>query len=453
MIVDLIGIYVLKGPYCTLTMTDWFLQALSVIPRGSWGDVARRFTMIRWASPKLWFQSHTCCGPMASCIPEPLRVTQDVRSVLYEKELEQFFDTALVKDNEILCVIHGKLVDAVSHERFGLMTAIHFELKVNWSKLLFDILKEMADKSSKRAKGYAAQICFLLKGDPAVTLEEAKIFPPLKILSAKTVGTYVATNKTIDARDESDEPEVAKVTVVKRKSVSKKRSASTANKETDEVQVEIVAEKAVSKKRPAASSDAPAVKKKRTATKRVAPAEKDLALVTVAQDAVPIQIIEPISAVPAERPHAQKRKAPKRKLRLSTDTVKGHPAREMFQLICGDIEFLVQLREKVIDDVAKFFNSFSLRRLAVMKSVKDIAAKEEQVLTWAKTDSVQVALQRRLYIDAKYRELLLRKFLEAHRANFSFSQPWSSMVLQIIDLLSAAHSTSVKNLLTQKQAL
>ncbi|KZT76680.1 protein LUTEIN DEFICIENT 5, chloroplastic [Dorcoceras hygrometricum] len=29
-------------------MTDWFLQALSVIPRGSWGDVARRFTMIRW---------------------------------------------------------------------------------------------------------------------------------------------------------------------------------------------------------------------------------------------------------------------------------------------------------------------------------------------------------------------------------------------------------------------
>ncbi|KZV34592.1 hypothetical protein F511_23227 [Dorcoceras hygrometricum] len=49
LVVDLIGIYVLKGPYCTLTMTDWFLQALSVISRGSWIDVARRFTMIRWA--------------------------------------------------------------------------------------------------------------------------------------------------------------------------------------------------------------------------------------------------------------------------------------------------------------------------------------------------------------------------------------------------------------------
>ncbi|KZV16428.1 hypothetical protein F511_28607 [Dorcoceras hygrometricum] len=52
MVVDLIGIYGLKGPYCTLTTTDWFLQALSVIPRGSWGDVARRFTMIRWAALK-----------------------------------------------------------------------------------------------------------------------------------------------------------------------------------------------------------------------------------------------------------------------------------------------------------------------------------------------------------------------------------------------------------------
>ncbi|KZV26243.1 hypothetical protein F511_37239 [Dorcoceras hygrometricum] len=43
MIVDSIGIYELKGPYYTLTMTDWFLQTLSVIPRGSWGDVARRY--------------------------------------------------------------------------------------------------------------------------------------------------------------------------------------------------------------------------------------------------------------------------------------------------------------------------------------------------------------------------------------------------------------------------
>ncbi|KZV58615.1 hypothetical protein F511_43759 [Dorcoceras hygrometricum] len=98
-------------------------------------------------------------------------------------------------------------------------------------------------------------------------------------------------------------------------------------------------------------------------------------------------------------------------------------------------------------------NSFSLRRLTVLKSLQDIAVKEEKVLTWAETDSVQIALQRRLYIVAKYRELLLRKFLESHRANFSFVQPWSAMALQIIDLLSIAHNTAVKELLTQKQAI
>ena len=42
MVADSIGIYEMKGPYCTLIIIDWFLQALSVIPRGSWGDATRR---------------------------------------------------------------------------------------------------------------------------------------------------------------------------------------------------------------------------------------------------------------------------------------------------------------------------------------------------------------------------------------------------------------------------
>ncbi|KZV35970.1 putative protein phosphatase 2C 60 [Dorcoceras hygrometricum] len=58
MVVDLIGIYGLKGPYCTLTTTNWFLQALSVIPRGSWGDVSRR-------------SYHDPMGKSGIVIPEP----------------------------------------------------------------------------------------------------------------------------------------------------------------------------------------------------------------------------------------------------------------------------------------------------------------------------------------------------------------------------------------------
>ncbi|KZV21837.1 pentatricopeptide repeat-containing protein mitochondrial [Dorcoceras hygrometricum] len=267
-------------------------------------------------------------------------------SVLYEQELEQFFDTALVKDGDITYVVFGKYV-AIPEDRFagifnlpteGLTdmsevpnnlvlqartlfsnssVLVQFSCKkrlmkyefrllndilaksitvkagsfdavthvlvqkeideVNWSKILFEVLKEMVDRTTKRAKWFADQICVLLKSDPAVTLGEAKTFPPLKILSAKTVNTYVSTNKTIDARGETDEPEVGKVAIVKKKSVSKKRSVSTAIKDTAEVQMETAA---------------PAVKKKRTTTEKAAYKKRDLGPVSVAPEAVPIQMID-----------------------------------------------------------------------------------------------------------------------------------------------------------------
>ncbi|KZV17634.1 hypothetical protein F511_19997 [Dorcoceras hygrometricum] len=83
---------------------------------------------------------------------------------------------------------------------------------------------------------------------------------------------------------------------------------------------------------------------------------------------------------------------------------------------------------------------------------QDIAIKEEQVLTWAETDSVQKALQRRLYIVAKYTEMILRKFLEVHRKNFRSDQPTSSVDLQMIDLLSDAHLFALETLHTQMRA-
>ncbi|KZV26850.1 histone-lysine N-methyltransferase ATX3 [Dorcoceras hygrometricum] len=83
----------------------------------------------------------------------------------------------------------------------------------------------------------------------------------------------------------------------------------------------------------------------------------------------------------------------------------------MVDLIFGDIEFLIQLREHVIDEVSAFFNSFSLRRLAVLTSLnKDIVAKEENVLTWAETNSVQVALQRNVYILASIGKCCFKSF-------------------------------------------
>ncbi|KZV54282.1 hypothetical protein F511_24338 [Dorcoceras hygrometricum] len=237
--------------------------------------------------------------------------------VLYERELEQFFDTAMVKDGYITCEVSVKVVvisedrfagvfrlpteglfnlsevpkdlvydarsifsqlvtvkegsfDAVTHERFLMMTAIHFGIQVNWRKILFGVFKEMVDKTLKKAKGFAAQICVLLKSDPTVTMGEATTFPPFKILSAKTVKTYVATNETIDARGKADEPSVAKI--------------------------------ARSKKRPIATGDEPAVTKKKRTSKRKASSSKDnMDIVSVEQEAIPLQTFETSTAVSVEK--------------------------------------------------------------------------------------------------------------------------------------------------------
>ncbi|KZV28974.1 hypothetical protein F511_07534 [Dorcoceras hygrometricum] len=381
-------------------------------------------------------------------------------SMLYEQELEQFFDTALIQDGVVTCDVSGKYVkisvsrfagvfnlptdglidlsevpndlvlqartlfshsgkhvqfsckkrlmkyelrllngileksitvkadsfDAVTHEIFLMMTAIHFGVKFNWSEILFEVLKEMVDRTTRRAKGFAAQICVLLKGDLAVTLGEAKTFPPLKIISEKT-------------------SDVAAVAIVKKKSVSKKQ--------------------------PATVSEAPVATKKRTSSGKAVSKEKDLAIVLVALDAEPIQTVDSTSVMPVANPPAPKRRAPKRKLRITADSddefIEKESAVEIAVVVqkaptsADDVDTIIEevitttaqmnqadfvesaiaegiemetvladpvLREKVIDEVDIFFNSFSFKKLANLK-IEEIYAKEELVLSWAEADSTR----------------------------------------------------------------
>ncbi|KZV41223.1 hypothetical protein F511_42883 [Dorcoceras hygrometricum] len=124
---------------------------------------------------------------------------------------------------------------------------------------------------------------------------------------------------------------------------------------------------------------------------------------------------------------------------MEKDPVKGNPVKEQFLLIVADIDLLVQLREQIIDEVAKFFYSFSLKRLANLKIYDSYYAKEELVLSWAEAESTGVALQRRMYILLKYRELLIRKFLEARKINFAPGDGSSATDLKILDWLSDLH--------------
>ncbi|KZV30155.1 hypothetical protein F511_16042 [Dorcoceras hygrometricum] len=170
------------------------------------------------------------------------------------KKREMKFEFRLL--NDILgntSTVKAGSFDVFTHERFMMMAAIHGGVKINWGRLLFNLLKDMA-------------------------------FPRLKILTAKTAGTYIAKNKSINAE------------------------------EVLEVPVEKVVKKAAAKRRPALAVVEPAAKKKRTTVGRAAPTKKDLAMVPVVQNP------EPISVVPVVTPRAQRRRAPKRKLVLRGDS-------------------------------------------------------------------------------------------------------------------------------------
>ncbi|KZV36055.1 acetyl-coenzyme A carboxylase carboxyl transferase subunit alpha, chloroplastic [Dorcoceras hygrometricum] len=91
-------------------------------------------------------------------------------------------------------------------------------------------------------------------------------FPPLKILTAKTISMYIAINNKIAVEDVEDEPRVKKTPI----------------------------KKAVSRKRPAVAVVELVVNRKRTLVGKAADVAKDSALVTVAQEAVPLQIVAPI---------------------------------------------------------------------------------------------------------------------------------------------------------------
>ncbi|KZV40695.1 hypothetical protein F511_24628 [Dorcoceras hygrometricum] len=448
----------------------------------------------------------------------------------------------------LLCDIVAKAIsakagsfNAITVEKFSLMTVVVCGVKMNWGKYLFSILKKMVTAGSKQAKGFAIQISRLLATFPTLELGESSEFPASKILSKKTVLRFVSIND----RDGAEEVTGA----ANKKAVSKKRPAadvgaavpkkkrSFKKKSVSSMELVEVAEEAIpieqvaeplDVEEPRCSSadavdliiqqvleetraaDAPAdiaqpavteeknwfdlpyddLVKQWEAERPVVIAndtEDEISTVDVAP-AVGVQQVEefvaPISAVdtlsadeqmslddilltiPVDIPlpstcmevtkisMGKSIKIPGvskwswflkslpcipardkgKAVLVEKDPVKGNPAAEHYSLICADIDLLVSLRAQVIDEVASFFHSFSLKKLATI-NFEEMYRKEEQVLSWGETESPQEAIQRKFYILLKYRTVLVWKFLDAWRANFVPGQGSSAVEIQVIELL------------------
>ncbi|KZV41888.1 hypothetical protein F511_33064 [Dorcoceras hygrometricum] len=366
--------------------------------------------------------------------------------------------------------------DAVTRDRFLLMTAITFYVKVNWGSLLFGVLKEMVTPDSRQAKGYSIQICVLLKNIPGLELGESKAFPAPRILNEKTVHRIVSVNENVGVEEVAEAPRAKKTPV--KKIMSKKRPAA-----RDAEVAPVITKKRTTKSKPVAARRLSLEKQVEDSSTSDQPVEgvttgEQIPVVGVATggqipaaedatedaDATIKQAFdEEFEIADRERQDTEEeivvgfekgtsaRDQPPASENGADGTnddeslsIEEHQARIPFnaslpstldppitQIRFGQgIEFRdidaytpnlpridISDKEKVIEDVSIFVSSFNLRKLASLQS-EDIFAKEGQVLSWEETDSSYVAIQRRQFIIAKYRELLLRKFIDARRKNF-----------------------------------
>ncbi|KZV17676.1 UDP-glucuronate:xylan alpha-glucuronosyltransferase 2-like [Dorcoceras hygrometricum] len=171
-----------------------------------------------------------------------------------------------------------------------------------------------------------------------------------------------------------------------------------------------------------------------TAIGRVASTEKDLALVPVAQDAVPIQIVEPISVVPAERPHAKKRKAPKRKLRLSIGADDEIVDKE------PDVESVVeqQKEQTTVDDVDNIIEQVLAKTAQMETDLVEIDIFEDIAMGTDLTDMEEDSVKNK-ETDIQLVETATRKEIDPEPVADVGQIPLDEESLSIDELLKPIH--------------
>ncbi|KZV38359.1 hypothetical protein F511_16026 [Dorcoceras hygrometricum] len=405
--------------------------------------------------------------------------------------------------------------DAVTRDRFLLMKAITFDVKVNWGNLLFGVFKDMVTPDSRQAKGYAIQICVLLKNIPGLELGESKAFPAPRILNEKTVHRIVSVNENVGVEEVGEAPRALKTPV--NKTMSKKRQAAS------EAEVApVIKKKRSTKGKPAAARRISLDKQVEDTTaddvdmiiRQVISESTDLSSNKKGQGdklvdetdigddfdawldssfpAFDSRVDEPVVAsttlekatsskksaevhmsfddfllqIPNDRLLPSITTAEVSMLRLGEsssfrdkgiavlvedDQLTENPANEIVALVCSDVEFLVRVRDSVMNVVVDFFASFSLNNMPDMESLKDLKEKEKLMMEWAETTTLATAVRRQMYVLAKYREMLLRTFVDSYSRYLERDQPWNNLAVQVLSLLSAAHSQSLDDLKAQQQ--
>ncbi|KZV54838.1 hypothetical protein F511_37172 [Dorcoceras hygrometricum] len=101
-----------------------------------------------------------------------------------------------------LCAKAGSF-DMVTTEKFDLMVAITARLKVNWAQVLLQVLVAMVHDPSRQSQGFSVQLSVLLERLVKTDLGESVKLRPKKVLTNKSVHTYIKKNLDVRPAGES----------------------------------------------------------------------------------------------------------------------------------------------------------------------------------------------------------------------------------------------------------
>ncbi|KZV56033.1 hypothetical protein F511_16231 [Dorcoceras hygrometricum] len=118
------------------------------------------------------FQAIMASGLEADLSEIPKDVVFDARSIVSMTGEPVSFSgkkSQMKVEYRLLCDIMAKSIsvkagsfNAITVEKFSMVTAVVCGVRMNWARVLFNILKNMVTPGSKQAKGFAVQISLLL---------------------------------------------------------------------------------------------------------------------------------------------------------------------------------------------------------------------------------------------------------------------------------------------------
>ncbi|KZV38492.1 phosphatidate cytidylyltransferase-like [Dorcoceras hygrometricum] len=92
----------------------------------------------------------------------------------------------------LLCDVMAKSIsvkagsfNALTVEKFSLLTAVVCGIQMNWASILFNILKKMVSSGSKQAKGFAVKLVSCWRASPTWNWANQWSFLPLKSLQTR----------------------------------------------------------------------------------------------------------------------------------------------------------------------------------------------------------------------------------------------------------------------------